>query len=395
MVVSECLVSGNEQGLLQSVLANLTNNSGSKEVQAHILFDTGSSRTFITRDLCDKLALSPSGSDEVSMAGFGDYQRSTDNYPRVNVHAKLPNGALKEFTANVVDVITCPIQRANLDSEQFPILTQIQLADPASLSTESMSVDILMGIDYYYQFIHPGWSRLSENLFLLKSEFGYIPTGITSSDNTMVNTMLTSSNQINEPQPDLKMFWELEQIGISDPSDVTDEDIVMCHFNNHVCLDGDRYCVSWPWREQNVVPPDNYQLALGRLKSLMKRLAKTPELVEKYNIVITDQLVNGIIEEVQETDDNAKIHYLPHHTVVKESSETTKLRVVFDASAKTNTGNLSLNDCLHKGPSFTPDLCGIFMRFRLKPVALLADVEKAFLQIGLAKTDRDVTRFLW
>ena len=144
-----------------------------------------------------------------------------------------------------------------------------------------------------------------------------------------------------------------------------------------------------------MVPPDNYQLALGRLKSLIKRLAKTPEVVEKYNTVITDQLVNGTIEEVQETDDNAKIHYLPHHAVVKESSETTKLRMAYDASAKTNTGNLSLNDCLHKGPSLTPDLCGILMRFRLKPVALLAGVEKAFLQIGLGNTDQDITRFLW
>jgi hypothetical protein len=35
------------------------------------------------------------------------------------------------------------------------------------------------------------------------------------------------------------------------------------------------------------------------------------------------------------------------------------------------------------------------MRFRLHQVALVSDIEKAFLQIGLQQDQRDVTRFLW
>jgi len=42
-----------------------------------------------------------------------------------------------------------------------------------------------------------------------------------------------------------------------------------------------------------------------------------------------------------------------------------------------------------------PDLCGVLLRFRLHPVGVVSDVEKAFLQLGLKMTDRDVTRFLW
>ena len=43
------------------------------------------------------------------------------------------------------------------------------------------------------------------------------------------------------------------------------------------------------------------------------------------------------------------VYYLPMHGVVKDSSTTTNLRVVFDASVKTG---FALNDLLIPGPSF-------------------------------------------
>ena len=39
------------------------------------------------------------------------------------------------------------------------------------------------------------------------------------------------------------------------------------------------------------------------------------------------------------------------------------------------------------------DLCGILIRFRLHKIVLVADIEKAFHQLGLQKSLRDVTRF--
>ena len=81
--------------------------------------------------------------------------------------------------------------------------------------------------------------------------------------------------------------------------------------------------------------------------------------------------------------------------MITPNKTTTKLRVVYDASSKTQRTARSLNDCLHRGPILLPDLCGLLLRCRLSPVVLLADIEKAFLHVGLHPADRKATRFLW
>ena len=87
-----------------------------------------------------------------------------------------------------------------------------------------------------------------------------------------------------------------------------------------------------------------------------------------------------------------KVHYLPHHGVVRKDAKTTKVRVVYVASLKENKKAASLNDCLHVGPPLSPLLYDILLRFRQKKVALVGDIEKAFLNIEIASQDRDSLR---
>ena len=119
------------------------------------------------------------------------------------------------------------------------------------------------------------------------------------------------------------------------------------------------------------------------------------ELATQYDNVIQDQLRLGVIEKVKPGYSDSIKHYIPHHAVVNHSKTTTKVRVVYDASAKTKQDNKSLNDCLCRGPVLLQDLTGILLRVRLNKVAIVADIEKAFLQIGLNEIQRDVTRFFW
>ena len=103
----------------------------------------------------------------------------------------------------------------------------------------------------------------------------------------------------------------------------------------------------------------------------------------------------GIVQRVQHPESGkvGQVHYLPHHAVVRQNKETTKVRVVYDASAR--SGGPSLNDCLFTGPKFDQKILDLLLRFRTYPVALTADIEKAFLMVSVTQRDRDALRFLW
>ena len=123
-------------------------------------------------------------------------------------------------------------------------------------------------------------------------------------------------------------------------------------------------------------------MSLKRLKKLKSRLSNDVELLNDYDNVFKEQLKLGIIEEVEEPGEVGHVTYLPYREIIREDKTSTKLRVVFDASAKSRE-NVSLNDVLYKGPCLTPLLYDVLLRFRIHPVAIIADIEKAYLQIGI------------
>ena len=80
--------------------------------------------------------------------------------------------------------------------------------------------------------------------------------------------------------------------------------------------------------------------------------------------------------------------------MIKNERDTTKTRIVFDASSKVGN-NPSLNDCLHSGHCLLPLIFDIFIRFRIGGVDLVEDMKQAFLNIELDEGDRDFLSFLW
>ena len=208
--------------------------------------------------------------------------------------------------------------------------------------------------------------------------------------------MSNSRNQDDHLNETLKQFWDTESIGIKEPCCETQtkaDKFVDIKFN------GERYEASLPWKDDNEPIPSVYQLCYNRLRSLHQKLRRDPQLLEEYDQTIKEQLQMEIIEEVPQVESNNKfsedVHYLPHHAVLRQDRQTTKVRVVYDGSAKSPNIVYSLNDCLQVGPNYIPQLFDVLLKFRWNPIALTADIEKVFLMVAINEANRDMLRFLW
>ena len=143
----------------------------------------------------------------------------------------------------------------------------------------------------------------------------------------------------------LQSFWRLESLGICTP-----EKSVYDEFAGSVQFKEGRYEVALPWKEDHAPLPRNYELCEKRLRGLLRRLQQEPTILQEYDTIIRDQLSKGIVQIVTNPGTKGNVHYLPHHAVIRNDKNTTKVRVVYDASARSN--GPSLNDCLNTGPKF-------------------------------------------
>ncbi|XP_064635808.1 uncharacterized protein LOC135492988 [Lineus longissimus] len=188
-------------------------------------------------------------------------------------------------------------------------------------------------------------------------------------------------------------FWELETIGIKTDEDDLDpgqDFLKRCQGTSLKRNENGQYIASLPWKESHPELPSNYDVTCARKRAIVRKL--DGNMRRTYNDIIVDQLHRQFIREVPDEDATCG-HYLPHHSV-KKDSPTTPIRIVYDASCRA-ARRPSLNDCLEPGPNLLNDLGRILLRFRLHPVGLSSDIQKAFLHDKLAEADRMFTKFLW
>mgnify|MGYP000051854145 CR=1 FL=1 len=258
------------------------------------------------------------------------------------------------------------------------------------------SLDILIGLDQYWRFVKPEIVPVSESLVIQNTMFGWMLSGmyeLAPSDGRLVS--VEASPQLfcvqGVSDDELRGIRDLE---LEDESRQTDP--VLSRFNETIRLKEGRYEVQLPWKGNAGQLVDNFRAAELRLRSLSRKLVREPDLKIRYDQALEEMETNKVVEEVppEEMYSMTRVFYMPHRPVVKETSASTKVRPVFNASAKDGNG-LSLNDCLATGPKLIPSLIEILIRFRRWRIALAADIQKAFLQIGIRKEDQDVHRFLW
>ena len=173
----------------------------------------------------------------------------------------------------------------------------------------------------------------------------------------------------DELESQVKRFWELESLGINKYEQSFYEEYL-----NTICRNEyNRYEVRLPFKENHSLIHDNFELCKRPLLNLCQKHQDNPDLLKTYNDIFIEQKQNGIIEEVMSPGKLGETHYIPHHPVIRDDKTTTKIRIVFDASARDN-GPI-LNDCLYKGSHLTPLLYDILLRFRSLVFVLISNID--------------------
>uniref|UniRef100_A0A914YV92 Reverse transcriptase domain-containing protein n=1 Tax=Panagrolaimus superbus TaxID=310955 RepID=A0A914YV92_9BILA len=270
-------------------------------------------------------------------------------------------------------------------SRSFVTKKIAKVPDTQSICATFEEPDIVIGNDYFCDFVIK--VKKYHGTTFLETILGDIVVGEKLSQKQVnVNFAISTQKEVED--------WQYEAAGFEqeDP----DDSIAFDMFEKSKRLVDKRFEVGFPWKPTKRPLPSNLGLAYGRLSSVYKKLKDHPKRLEEYDGKFKEQVEQEIIEQVEGEGENGDIvHYLPHHPIFNPEKPTTKLRIVFDGSAKTCKDNPSINECMFKGKKLLPDLVGILLRTRMFKFLLTGDIEKAFHQIGIKEKDRDACRFLW
>ena len=310
-------------------------------VTVRVLFDTGSQMSFITAKAVGRLGLRPVRKEKLGIKAFGRKEAEEENRDVVELSLLGPQGEKKvSIEAFVVDdIATISNVHVAIVKKQYVHLKNVYFSD-VSRYEDTLEIDCLVGSNFFWAF-HDGEVIRGgpDEPVAVKTTIGWALPGpvkgeiLHSSSDCNVNcltdsTSLFVNSEKHEIDSQLNKLWDLESI------DIRVEDEVHTQVIDTIFLTGKRYSVGLPWKVAHKPLATNYSNSLARLKIQVRKLKETPEIFEKYNEVISQQVRDGIVEQVTELDPATKIHFPPHRAVIREDAETTKLRVVYDASCK-------------------------------------------------------------
>ena len=170
------LVATKEGVIMQTAMTDLENGkdeeNGIKQ-NVRVLLDSGSQRTYISRDITDKLKLTPINKNFLTIYTFGTTKSKCIATPVVEVTMTPTSGVIMRIKANVVPSVTSTIERTPFRSKTIKqTLKQYELADMIPVKKECCNIDLLVGNDYYGDIVSTKRIILSDGLYLFGSKFG-------------------------------------------------------------------------------------------------------------------------------------------------------------------------------------------------------------------------------
>lgn len=361
---------------------------------ARVLLDSASQVNFITTRCCNRLGLKKRPFS-LSVKGLGDMISDISRETTCTFVPKTSNQPQITLSFAVMHQICGNMPPSSLPDDSFAKFSHLSLADDKF--NISAPIDMLLGCDVFgFLFKGGSISGSVDEPVAIDTSLGWIIMGRVPLTPLVAsrNALLCSAVSVSLDET-VKAFWQLEQVpqAVSlSPEEVAAERM----FSDTLSRDhSGRYVVRFPFRNSDVPQfRGSRDIALRRFYSLERRLLADPALYDEYRRFMHDYLGSGHMGPAQPMQCSESQYYIPHHCVVRPGSSTTKLRVVFDASAKSSNG-VSLNDTLLIGPKLQQDIFNLLLRFRTHAIVFTADIKQMYRQIIMSESHRDFQRIVW
>ncbi|XP_072400318.1 uncharacterized protein [Diabrotica undecimpunctata] len=375
--------------LLSTVTFKVRDSSGKFQV-GRALLDSGAQSNLVTEAFCKKIGV-PLSSANLSIIGINQVMSTLTKKTSLTIFSNVSN-----FQCNVCCYVTpmisssIPSEKVNVTNIKIP--DNIKLSDPLFYSPNE--IDMLIGVTLFWDLILDGKITIGKNKPIFQNtKLGWIVSG--AINNSGNYSICNFSKDIVIPEDhQLKKFWELNEL---DNSIEMSTDELHCEelFHNDTSRhENGQFIVKFPLRSSPTLLGDSKEKAIQRFLSLEKRFKSNTIFYNLYKQFIQDYIQLGHMTKISVDNLTSSHYYLPHHAVLKETSITSKIRVVFDGSCTTSSG-WSLNDLQYMGPKVLNNIFDITLRFRLYKYVVSADVSKMYRQILMHSDHRPLQCIIW
>ncbi|CAK1578182.1 unnamed protein product [Parnassius mnemosyne] len=357
------------------------------------VIDSGAQSSFITTECAQRLGL-PRKKCSFNIYGLGG--EAVKNHGMITCTLRSLHTDLPSFTLNMVVVtkVSADMPNVRFHSDVINKYKNFNLADP--LFYKRSRIDILLGNDIVSELIKDKPYIISSDIpSVIDTAFGFVVSGKLYSndkDNLKNYNLSVSFDEQESLDQTLRKFWEIEELPSKpsiNPLEQLAEDIFVARYSR---TEDGTYSVPLPFIPDPPPLGASRAAAERRLLFTERKLNRSPVLRQAYSEFMCEYENLGHMELY--SGDTPSKYVIPHHSILKPSSSTTPLRVVFDASAKTST-NVSLNDILLTGPNLYRDIGAIILNFRLFEYCLICDVCKMYRAIKLNQSDRCYQHILY
>ena len=337
-------------------------------VKCRALLDTGATGTYISALLVDLLKVKPARTLTRGIKTImGLVTKRIETYD-ANISDTQGRFSLPVCATKIEQRELLSLENPNYPEmlKRYSHLKGVQMEETDT--KKILPIHVILGTNEYTKIKMAGYQRVGEIGEPIAEQTRFAWTIMSSGAEVDIENMFLTQTSV----ADYEELCRRNVLGLEDTL-IGDQRVVHQEFLEQLKRSPEGwYETALPWKGNHPPLPDNKLGSLKRLATLLHRLKRNGKL-EEYDAIIREQLEEGVVEEA-EMPAKGKEFYIPHKAVIRENAATTKMRIVYDASARAKDTAPSLNECLETGPLLQIQIWRVLVRGRFHAVAIAEDI---------------------